>query len=285
LRGLASNDPRPLARAEAYKNEQLDFLIGSGRIDPIIAELVQDEIAQSKIRLGLNPDGTRSSIPALGDTLPSVGPLGGGLGSTPTDADFTRRRSEEFLNRAFTGRNTFHTGGMIRGFSAGGDVPIMAQDGEFVMSRKAVSQFGVGQLSRMNQGLPTFHNGGPVYRQNGGSVFGRRSSGPQTAVVINGTDAAKELNNAIITGGETVRQSWQTLFDTVSQGLNSALSQVSTIPNQINATIAPVQIEGVSSFTDALAAQLVPKIIEQIRPMIQGNSNGGSTQQGAGLGG
>ena len=168
------------------------------------------------------------------------------------------------------------------------NVPIMAQTGEFVMNRQAVQRNGIGMLSRMNQGLPTFHSGGYVsgstqYRQAGGRIFGRQNNAPSSAITVNGSDAAKELNNAIITGGETVRQSWQTLFDTVAEGLNSALTQVSTIPNQINATIAPVQIEGVGGFTEALAAQLVPKIIEQIAPLINTNNNGGSTQQGAGV--
>ena len=178
----------------------------------------------------------------------------------------------------------YHSGGKVKGFSNGGDVPIMAQDGEFVMNRNAVQRLGVGALTRMNNGLPSFHDGGPVYRQFGGGVTSRgETNRPQTAIVINGVDAAKELNNAIITGGETVKQSWQTLFDTVAEGLNSALGQISTIPNQINTTIAPVQIEGVGSFTDALAAQIVPKIVEQIAPLIGDNTNGGTTEQGAGV--
>jgi len=163
--------------------------------------------------------------------------------------------------------------------SEGGEIPAVLQSGEFVMNRQAVQRNGIGILSRMNQGLPTFHSGGYVsgatqYRQAGGRIFGRNNNSPQSAVTVNGSDAAKELNNAIITGGETVKQSWQTLFDTVAEGLNSALSQISTIPNQINTTIAPIQIEGVNSFTDALTAQLVPKIIQQIAPLINANGDG-----------
>ena len=171
----------------------------------------------------------------------------------------------------------------------GGEIPAVLQSGEFVMNRQAVQRNGVGMLSRMNQGLPTFHSGGYVsgaaqYRQAGGRIFGRDSNGPQSAVTVNGSDAAKELNNAIITGGETVKQSWQTLFDTVTEELNSALGQISTIPNQINTTIAPIQIEGVNSFTDALTAQLVPKIIQQIAPLINANGDGNnSANQGDGL--
>jgi hypothetical protein len=207
------------------------------------------------------------------------------------DAAFIKKQIDQAVSTGQVNPPTdwkrYHSGGKVKAFSNGGDVPIMAQEGEFVMSRNAVQRLGVGTLSRMNQGLPTFHKGGPVgvaqYRQFGGKIGGGTSSGPQSSITVNGSDAAKELNNAIITGGETVKQSWQALFDTVSEGLNSALSQVSTIPNQINATIAPVQIEGVNSFTEALAAQLVPKIIEQIAPLINTNNNGGTTEQGAGV--
>lgn len=203
---------------------------------------------------------------------------------SPETQSIIKSQIDAAAPRFAPGVQLYNKGGKVRGFNNGGNVPIMAQAGEFVMSRNAVSRLGIGSLTRMNQGLPTFHDGGPVYKQFGGRVSGRGgSNGPQTAVVINGSDAAKELNNAIITGGETVKQSWQTLFDTVAEGLNSALSQVSTIPNQINATIAPVQIEGVGSFTEALAAQIVPKIVEQIAPLIGNNTNGGTTEQGAGV--
>ena len=207
---------------------------------------------------------------------------------TSEEGDSIRQRANTLFETV--GGNRFQyrrKGGMIRGFAEGGEVPIMAQTGEFVMNRNAVSRLGIGTLTRMNQGLPTFHKGGPVYKQFGGRILGGRGSGssgsPQTAVVINGADAAKELNNAIITGGETVKQSWQTLFDTVSEGLNTALSQVSTIPNQINATIAPVQIEGVNSFSEALASQIVPKIIEQIAPLIQTNTEQPPSQGSMGV--
>ena len=44
------------------------------------------------------------------------------------------------------------------------------------------------------------------------------------------------------------------------------------------------QIEGVTSFTDALTAQLVPKIIQQIAPLINANGDGNnSANQGDGL--
>ena len=45
-----------------------------------------------------------------------------------------------------------HSGGMIpQSYHSGGDVPIVAQEGEFVMSRDAVQSMGVENLNRMNR--------------------------------------------------------------------------------------------------------------------------------------
>jgi len=64
-----------------------------------------------------------------------------------------------FLDNIF---NIFHNGGMIQGYNQGGmipqyasgggvdNVPIMAQEGEFVMRRSAVESIGVENLARMN---------------------------------------------------------------------------------------------------------------------------------------
>jgi len=178
---------------------------------------------------------------------------------------------------------TYHAGGMVQGFSRGGNVPIMAQDGEFVMRRDAVKKYGTGMLERMNRG------GEVAYRQTGGMLASigsgiasgvGRAMAPQTAMIINGADTAKELNNAIITGGKTVKQSWEMLFNDMVMKLNMALGKVSTIPEQINTTIAPIQIEGVDSFATAIVAQLVPKIEEKLKAMMPTN-NGGSTEMGS----
>lgn len=46
----------------------------------------------------------------------------------------------------------FHTGGMIPGYAAGGDVPALLQPGEFVMSRSATSRIGASNLAALNSG-------------------------------------------------------------------------------------------------------------------------------------
>jgi hypothetical protein len=70
------------------------------------------------------------------------------------------------------------------------------------------------------------------------------------------------------------------LFNDMVMKLNMALGKVSTIPKQINTTIAPIQIEGVDSFATAIVAQLVPKIEEKLKAMMPTN-NGGSTEMGS----
>ena len=47
--------------------------------------------------------------------------------------------------------NDYHNGGMIQSYHQGGDVPIMAQEGEFVMRRSAVESIGLENLNRMNR--------------------------------------------------------------------------------------------------------------------------------------
>tara|TARA_R100001594_G_scaffold150511_1_gene212070 strand:- start:700 stop:3246 length:2547 start_codon:yes stop_codon:yes gene_type:complete len=44
-----------------------------------------------------------------------------------------------------------HSGGMITSYHQGGNVPIIAQEGEFVMRRSAVESIGVENLNRMNR--------------------------------------------------------------------------------------------------------------------------------------
>tara|TARA_Y100001963_G_scaffold53085_1_gene74399 strand:+ start:323 stop:2560 length:2238 start_codon:yes stop_codon:yes gene_type:complete len=53
----------------------------------------------------------------------------------------------------------FHGGGMIQSYHQGGNVPIMAQEGEFVMRRSAVESIGAENLARMNR---TGQSGGNV---------------------------------------------------------------------------------------------------------------------------
>ena len=55
------------------------------------------------------------------------------------------------LDGVFPMSGPFHNGGMIQSYHRGGNVPIMAQEGEFVMRRSAVESIGIENLSRMNR--------------------------------------------------------------------------------------------------------------------------------------
>ena len=47
--------------------------------------------------------------------------------------------------------HSMHSGGMIQSYHQGGNVPIMAQEGEYVMRRSAVESIGLENLNRMNR--------------------------------------------------------------------------------------------------------------------------------------
>ena len=74
----------------------------------------------------------------------------------------------------------YHNGGMVKGYNRGGEVPIIAQEGEYVMSRQAVNSIGRGTMEAINK----YHSGGLVqYRQTGGAA----STGP----IVTGTDVGQ----------------------------------------------------------------------------------------------
>ena len=74
------------------------------------------------------------------------------------------------------------TGGSVPGFANGGQadtVPAMLTPGEFVMSKNAVQQHGMGYMKNLNKGrIPGFNRGGVVgrgnvqYKYDGGEVGG-----------------------------------------------------------------------------------------------------------------
>ena len=69
---------------------------------------------------------------------------------------------------------------MVKGYNRGGEVPIIAQEGEYVMSRQAVNSIGRGTMEAINK----YHSGGLVqYRQTGGAA----STGP----IVTGTDVGQ----------------------------------------------------------------------------------------------
>jgi hypothetical protein len=66
--------------------------------------------------------------------------------------DVVRDKVFKELFWAMLDRNRFHSGGLIPAFAGGGEVPIVAQSGEFVVSRRGVSSVGADFLNNVNTG-------------------------------------------------------------------------------------------------------------------------------------
>jgi hypothetical protein len=88
-------------------------------------------------------------FPRMGLVAPTLfGQTMGGLGNLLAPAAPSYAGAEGGIGLA----EQFHNGGMIpQSYHQGGDVPIIAQEGEFVMRRSAVESIGVENLNRMNR--------------------------------------------------------------------------------------------------------------------------------------
>ena len=114
------------------------------------------------------------------------------------------------------------TGGGVPGTDT---VPAMLTPGEFVMSKSAVAQHGVGYMKSLNRGnIPGFNRGGVVgrgnvqYKQNGGSI-----SGGNTVLSIDPTPLQNVLS--------TFNTNFSLILDKITgplQGMTSALTDIAT---------------------------------------------------------
>ena len=87
-------------------------------------------------------------------------------------------------------------------FAAGGEIPIMAKEGEFVLNKHAAGQIGPHTLKKLNRGgkvaagalakLPKYHSGGSVQRLSVGGITGKSF-----------TDLASP-DDALIRGGDKI---------------------------------------------------------------------------------
>ena len=100
----------------------------------IIQKFITNQILFSIFGIGSAPTLFGGS---LGDLFRGLGGAGASTGA--------------MAGPGFGGYTPFlHTGGMIRSYHEGGNVPIIAQEGEFVMRRDAVDSIGAENLARMN---------------------------------------------------------------------------------------------------------------------------------------
>ena len=77
---------------------------------------------------------------------------------------------------AFAFLMAFHTGGLIGSQNAGRDVPILAQEGEYMIQRRAVQTIGVSTLDQMNATGRAPSTGGDVHYHNEWNVGGGSSN-------------------------------------------------------------------------------------------------------------
>ena len=105
-----------------------------GELQKILTQFITNQILFSIFGIGDAPT-------LFGKTFDQLlqGITGGASGSSPVQGA---------NDLAF---GVAHSGGMIQSYHQGGNVPIIAQEGEFVMRRSAVESIGVENLNRMNR--------------------------------------------------------------------------------------------------------------------------------------
>lgn len=73
----------------------------------------------------------------------------------------------------------------LKGYAAGGEIPIMAQEGEFVINKHSARSIGYNNLKKLNSGgninqLPKYHSGGKVQKLKRGGVTGKSFTDTQS---------------------------------------------------------------------------------------------------------
>lgn len=73
----------------------------------------------------------------------------------------------------------------LKGYAAGGEIPILAQEGEFVINKHSARSIGYNNLKKLNRGgnlnqLPKYHSGGKVQKLKRGGVTGKSFTDTQS---------------------------------------------------------------------------------------------------------
>ena len=110
-----------------------------GELQKILTQFISNQILFSIFGIGSAPTLFGQTFQQLLAGLGGGGTAasGGGVSNVPS--------------LGITPATNMHSGGMIGSYHQGGNVPIMAQEGEFVMRRSAVESIGVENLNRMNR--------------------------------------------------------------------------------------------------------------------------------------
>lgn len=109
-----------------------------------LKSLLKQQVANMLAQKALNAAIAAGNKEGAGSVAKAVGSVAsGGFGS------FLTALLSFGISSAMSG--SFHSGGLIGGNRRAGNVPIMAQEGEFVMQRSAVESVGVEQLNSINK--------------------------------------------------------------------------------------------------------------------------------------
>lgn len=166
--------------------EQAKLAVFNEGTSAVIGLLASDEAARKKnanaikfFESGRVAVNGVAEISEIAKTFAALGPVGQILAAFRIA--FSAARTVTGIRRI--NATKFALGGAVQGpRHSGGGVPIEAEGGEFIMSRKTVSAIGVGALSAMNNHYTKFANGGSVpmpsspYRDRAPVASGRAGS-------------------------------------------------------------------------------------------------------------
>ena len=82
------------------------------------------------------------------------------LGSKPQTTDQQRLLAEQLKDAKTSSVSKVNYEELLKNYAKGGEVPIMAQEGEYVINRKSAKAIGYGNLHRLNK----YHSGGKVQK-------------------------------------------------------------------------------------------------------------------------
>lgn len=203
---------------------------------------------------------------------------GGGGGNTPTGG----------------GSTGFAMGGYVRKFAGGGsnkdNIPALLMGGEYVMSQKAVRNYGTNFMNQLNNGsIPKFADGGLVPNSNGSITTSTRSSGQNYSdnealqallVAINslndtiskGTDvtqaesggvASRQINGTDQSGGMSIVNN---ISVNVTGSETNASVETNTQNQNQNNQNQNNQLQNNAKLAEILKGKVLEVIVEQKRP-------------------
>ena len=148
-------------------------------------------------------------------------------------------------------------------------VPAMLTPGEFVRSKDAVKSHGMGFMKQLNQGkIQGFNQGGPVYRQRGGGIFGRgRGGGGAMSVDTSAISQAFETFNTNLS--EIFNQAMPA-FKNLTRALNNlgaAWSQGFVMTHQMNVN-GGLNLPGINRA--AIGEQIASALGENVAGQVEG---------------